>query len=141
MDNQEDCLFCKIVKGEISSYKIRENANFLAILDIFPNCKWQTLVIAKNHYDSDLFEIEDAVETVREASNSDINIIFGAIKNENLNDEVIVTVIATGFDKGNEPLYFENRVQRDKPIIENNDDDSDGGSVLDIPPFLRNRKF
>ena len=28
-------------------------------MDIFPNCKWQTLVIAKDHYDSDLFEIED----------------------------------------------------------------------------------
>ncbi|MEF9968131.1 MAG: cell division protein FtsZ, partial [Longicatena sp.] len=37
-------------------------------------------------------------ETVREAANSDVNIIFGAIKNENLTDEVIVTVIATGFD-------------------------------------------
>lgn len=88
-----------------------------------------------------LFEVEDAVEVIRAAANTDINTIFGAVINENLKDEVIVTVIATGFDKGNEPLYFENRVQRDKPIIENNDDDSDGGSVLDIPPFLRNRKF
>jgi cell division protein FtsZ len=88
-----------------------------------------------------LFEVEDAVEVIRAAANTDINTIFGAVINENLKDEVIVTVIATGFDKGNEPLYFENRVQREKPIIDNNDDDSDGGSVLDIPPFLRNRKF
>jgi len=88
-----------------------------------------------------ILEVEDTVEVIRAAANTDINTIFGAVINENLKDEVIVTVIATGFDKGTEPLYFENRVQRDKPIIENNDDDSDGGSVLDIPPFLRNRKF
>lgn len=59
MNHQKDCLFCEIVKWEIPSFKLRENDKFIAILDIFPNCKWQTLVIAKNHYDSDLFEIED----------------------------------------------------------------------------------
>ena len=59
MNQNEDCLFCKIVKWEIPSFKLRENDKFMAILDIFPNCKWQTLVIAKDHYDSDLFEIED----------------------------------------------------------------------------------
>ena len=44
-----------------------------------------------------LFEAEDAAEVVRASANTDINIIFGAVINENLNDEVIVTVIATGF--------------------------------------------
>jgi len=53
------CIFCKIISWEIPSYKIRENKNFIAILDIFPNCKWQTLLIPKKHYDSDLFEIND----------------------------------------------------------------------------------
>jgi len=41
-----------------------------------------------------LFEIEDAVKTIRDFSNTDISIIFGAIVNKKLNDEVIVTVIA-----------------------------------------------
>ena len=83
-----------------------------------------------------LFEIEDAVETVREAANSDVNIIFGAIKNENLTDEVIVTVIATGFDEpiSEEQTGFpkEREIPRRRTIT---DDDTD----LDIPPFLRNR--
>ena len=83
-----------------------------------------------------LFEIEDAVETVREAANSDVNIIFGAIKNENLTDEVIVTVIATGFDEpiAEEQTAFpkEREIPRRRTIT---DDDTD----LDIPPFLRNR--
>ena len=46
-----------------------------------------------------LYEIERAVEVVREAAGNDVNVIFGSVINENLNDEVIVTVIATGFDK------------------------------------------
>ena len=46
-----------------------------------------------------LFEAEQAAEVVRAAANTDINTIFGSVINENLTDEVIVTVIATGFDK------------------------------------------
>ena len=48
-----------------------------------------------------LFEAEQAAEVVRAAANTDINTIFGSVINENLTDEVIVTVIATGFDKHN----------------------------------------
>lgn len=86
-----------------------------------------------------LFEVEDAAEVIRAAANTDINTIFGAVINENLKDEVIVTVIATGFDKETEPLYFENRASKENKIDLMNDDEE--GSVLDIPPFLRNRKF
>ena len=46
-----------------------------------------------------LFEAEQAAEVVRSAAHTDINTIFGSVINENLTDEVIVTVIATGFDK------------------------------------------
>lgn len=46
----EDCIFCKIVKGEIPSYKIYEDTEFLAFLDIFPATEGYTLVIPKKHY-------------------------------------------------------------------------------------------
>ena len=78
-----------------------------------------------------LFEIEDAVETVREAANNDVNIIFGAIKNENLTDEVIVTVIATGFDDNSDDTSTGNP----EPIQRRSSEDDD----LEIPSFLRNR--
>ena len=84
-----------------------------------------------------LFEIEDAVETVREAANSDINIIFGAIKNDNLTDEVIVTVIATGFDDevGEEALFSDEvHVQKRRPTPEVDDE-------YEIPPFLRSDNY
>lgn len=50
-----DCIFCKIIAGEVPSFKIWEDENFIAILDVFPNCKGQTLVITKTHFDSDVF--------------------------------------------------------------------------------------
>ena len=54
-----DCIFCKIANGEAPCFKIWENDEFMAFLDIMPNVKWQTLLVPKNHYDSDLFEIDD----------------------------------------------------------------------------------
>lgn len=45
-----DCIFCKIVRGEIPSYKVYEDKNFFAFLDIAPLNPGHTLVISKNHY-------------------------------------------------------------------------------------------
>lgn len=77
-----------------------------------------------------LFEAEDAAEVVRDAANTDINTIFGAVINENLNDEVIVTVIATGFDDevNNESEYGVKNAEQTR-------DD------FDLPPFLRDREY
>lgn len=55
-----DCIFCKIITREIPSHQFWENEEFMAFLDLFPNCKGQTLVIPKKHFDSDLFVIEDS---------------------------------------------------------------------------------
>ena len=96
-----------------------------------------------------LFEAEQAAEVVRAASNTDINTIFGSVINENLTDEVIVTVIATGFDKNEkpkEPLYnnVQNTTRRSQPReIEVMDDDFDDeeDSDDDFPIFLQNKNF
>ena len=45
-----DCIFCKIVNGEIPSNKIYEDDLVIAILDINPNGEGHTLVIPKKHY-------------------------------------------------------------------------------------------
>lgn len=97
-----------------------------------------------------LFEAEQAAEVVRNASNNDINTIFGSVINENLTDEVIVTVIATGFDKNKKQpqntIYDQQAVTtvqkevRDTTIMDDDDDD-DSDSEYDFPPFLRNRNF
>lgn len=46
----ENCIFCKIVKGEIPSHKIYEDENFFVFLDIRPLNKGHSLVIPKKHY-------------------------------------------------------------------------------------------
>lgn len=46
----EDCIFCKIARGEIPSYKILQNEQFMAFLDINPNTKGHSLVIPKKHF-------------------------------------------------------------------------------------------
>lgn len=51
-------IFTKIVNGEIPCYKIAEDANFLAFLDVNPNAKGHTLCIPKQEIDQ-LFEIDD----------------------------------------------------------------------------------
>jgi histidine triad (HIT) family protein len=44
-----DCIFCKIVAGEMPSYKVYEDERFLAFLDVFPKSSGQVLVIPKEH--------------------------------------------------------------------------------------------
>ena len=56
----EDCIFCKIVKGDIPCQKIYENDKVLAFLDIMPVHKGHTLVIPKEHYPA-LLDMPDDV--------------------------------------------------------------------------------
>ena len=46
----DDCIFCKIIKGEIPSYKVYEDEHIYAFLDIKPLSKGHTLVLPKQHY-------------------------------------------------------------------------------------------
>lgn len=56
--NVENCIFCKIVKGDIQSLNIYESSDVLAFLDISPANKGHTLVIPKKHYET-LADIPD----------------------------------------------------------------------------------
>ncbi len=55
--------------------------------------------------DLGLFEINEAAQLVSEAAHRDANIIFGAVIDDALGDEVRVTVIAAGFDGGQPPTH------------------------------------
>lgn len=58
-----DCIFCKIINGDIPSNKVFENDNFIAILDAFPANEGHTLIIPKKHFEN-IFEIDE--ETLKE---------------------------------------------------------------------------
>ena len=58
------CIFCKIVAGEATGFKIYENAETLAILDISNDFKGHTLVMPKKHYVNVLDCAEDVLASV-----------------------------------------------------------------------------
>lgn len=49
---KDDCLFCKIVAGEIPCTKVYEDEHVLAFEDVSPMMPVHTLIVPKNHYDS-----------------------------------------------------------------------------------------
>lgn len=112
-----------------------------------------------------LFEVQEAADIVASASDEEVNMIFGSVINDNLKDEIVVTVIATGF---NEEVIMQKQprgtgfgaaraqqaattqretrkeepqsqpqpsYQQERPAPTHNHQDD----ALDIPTFLRNR--
>lgn len=104
-----------------------------------------------------LFEVNEAAKIIKETAHPDVNLIFGAVIDPNMGDNVRITVIATGFERtGMTPLverphnqeeaqgtFRRQEVKVEKPVsipapvefqprVLNTDD-------LDIPAFLRNR--
>jgi cell division protein FtsZ len=93
-----------------------------------------------------LFEVNEAAEIVQGASDASSNIIFGAVIDEAMGDEVRVTVIATGFDHGRARPRTAREETRDRvsrrdrsPRMEERERDSleIPDDEIDIPPFLR----
>ncbi|MBC7341311.1 MAG: cell division protein FtsZ [Clostridia bacterium] len=79
--------------------------------------------------DLGLFEVNEAAEIIASAADRDANIIFGAVIDETLGDEIRITVIATGFDQKPSKKV-------ELPELELKGFDTD---QLDIPAFLRRR--
>ncbi|WP_174733844.1 cell division protein FtsZ [Mesobacillus harenae] len=107
-----------------------------------------------------LYEVQEAADIVASASDQEVNMIFGSVINENLKDEIIVTVIATGFNeevaqpKPTRPVFGQPKpnlgggVKREPKREEtqpqpepsrNNQSSQHPEDTLDIPTFLRNR--
>ncbi len=68
----EDCIFCKIIKGDIPAEKVYEDENVLAFNDINPNAKIHILVIPKKH-------IKD-VDSLEDEDHNTLGYIFKAMK-------------------------------------------------------------
>lgn len=112
-----------------------------------------------------LFEVQEAADIVATASDQEVNMIFGSVINENLKDEIVVTVIATGFTEaetsmrtpgrstlGQQQQQTRPQTQAPTPSVnrevkreevneqpQRNNNQGQGEEALDIPTFLRNR--
>lgn len=115
-----------------------------------------------------LYEVQEAADIVASASDQEVNMIFGSVINENLKDEIVVTVIATGFSEaeinhtkqGARPVFGaqkapaqkpqqQREVRREEPVHQQQEQQQQEPrrqqqsqqqeETLDIPTFLRNR--
>ena len=96
-----------------------------------------------------LHEINTAAELVQRSVDPEANIIFGSVIDESLDEDIIITVIATGFEKDSSTLSNTNipvgdiiDKAWDKKLnsIPTNTDSSNSADNLDIPSFLRKNK-
>ena len=140
--------------GESRAKDAATQAIHSALLDVSIDGARSILFNIKGGNDLSLFEVNEAAEIIRGSAHPECNIIFGAVVDPNLKEEIHLTVIATGFDRQeaadldpleqyNQRSNYDNRPaqRRDEPARPpaNNDykvrtferDD------LDIPSFLR----
>lgn len=101
--------------------------------------------------DLGLLEINEAAEIVQEAADPDANIIFGAVIDESLKEELRITVIATGFETDRIQKMEQEKSDVEKPLRENLTQNEDEAAVaseydgvnrsdLEIPAFLRRQR-
>lgn len=81
----KDCLFCKIIAGEIPSHKVYEDENTFVFLDINPTNIGHTLVVPKKH-SRNIFDIEkDDLDNVFQTSQKIAKAIKKSLKTDGIN--------------------------------------------------------
>ncbi len=83
-----DCIFCKIIKGEMPSYKVFENEHVIAFLDIFPSVTGHMMVIHKKHGTSVLDYSQDELGELMEG----VKIMSGKIQKTFHSDSITIGI-------------------------------------------------
>ena len=98
----EDCLFCKIIKGEIPSTKVYEDEDILAFNDIYPAAPIHILVIPKKHIES-LAHMQKEDEAI-------VGKIYGVInkiaEEKGFKDNGYRVIVNCGKDAGQEVMHL-----------------------------------
>lgn len=139
-------------KGEDAARVAAEQAISSQLLDITIDGARGILFNVTGGNDLTLYDVNEAAEIIKSTAHPDVNLIFGAVIDPNMKDEVRITVIATGFERSAPQRYAGEGVNREpkserqaqsappsqsqrrdfQPRAFNTED-------LDIPTFLRNR--
>jgi cell division protein FtsZ len=154
-----------IASGENRAIKAAQNAISSPLIDTSIEGARGILLNVSGGPDLKLFEVNEAAEIIRNASSSDANIIFGAVIDEEMDDKIKVTIIATGFedkaarkaakkDKYEDKLNIGKKIDdfekeilgkdekeaRTSKVSEEDFKSMDKEDYLDIPTFLRKEK-
>ena len=87
-----------------------------------------------------MFEVNEAAEIIHGVAHADANIIFGTVIDDEMGDEVRVTVIAAGFDRWDGETRSGRSSRDDRPIARDvfaSDDDLGDDGEFDVPSFLQ----
>lgn len=91
-----------------------------------------------------LHEVNTAAELVQRSVDPEANIIFGAVIDESLDEDIVITVIATGFEKEDDKVPslsdITSKSWSPKPITSSSVESTNSNGDLDIPTFLRKNK-
>lgn len=150
--------------GDERAKKAAEDAISSKLLDITIDGARGVLFNVTGGPSMTLFEVNQAAAIIRETSHPDVNMIFGAVIDPNMGDDIRITVIATGFERSSIPRRaLERNTRENKPRIpaiqkrslesvsvladQGSDEDKPTSPKpainrddLDIPTFLRNRR-
>jgi len=146
-------------KGDDGARTAAEQAISSKLLDITIDGARGILFNVTGGPNMTLFEVNEAAAIIKETAHPDVNLIFGAVIDENMADEVRVTVIATGFERTgvtrrievpkprteSRPVYAADLRESEPAALAPNKPTADfqprtiNTDDLDIPTFLRNR--
>jgi cell division protein FtsZ len=160
MTNQGTALMgIGIAKGEGRAVEAAKKAISSPLLETSIDGAQGVLMNITGGSNLSLYEVQEAADIVASAADKELNMIFGSIINENFKNEIMITVIATGFvDKENPSLNRSSissktempktqlRTQprrelviREVPVKDNGRQVKEPEESLDVPTFLRNR--
>lgn len=143
-------------KGDERAREAAEKAISSELLDITIDGARGILFNVTGGPDLTLFEVNQAAAIIKETAHPDVNLIFGAVIDQTMGDELRITVIATGFERSGLPRRIlekpsQRRENKSAPVPENSEVMAGPGKPadfqprtfntedLDIPTFLRNR--
>lgn len=139
-------------KGEEGARLAAEAAVSSELLDITIDGARGILFNVTGGPELTLFDVNQAAAIIKETAHPDVNLIFGAVIDPNMKDEVRITVIATGFERTNLPRRVVESTTKEhkerptpinlnvnQPVVKDFQPRAFNTEDLDIPTFLRNR--
>ncbi|XFA99373.1 cell division protein FtsZ [Candidatus Izemoplasma sp. B36] len=125
-----------LAEGENRAVEAARAAIRSPLLETSMDGATDAIVNITSGFDASLYEINEVIEEIQKSSTTDINIIYGSAINSDLGNEIIVTVIATGFSE--DPIFKETKFE--KPVEEINEPVQEPEPVVEIPKKKKSRK-
>jgi cell division protein FtsZ len=105
-----------LAEGENRAQEAARAAIRSPLLETSINGATDAIVNITSGFDASLYEINEIIEEIQKSSTTDINVIYGSAINSDLGNEIIVTVIATGFSE--DPIFKKSENEFPKKVEE-----------------------